>query len=366
MRVDLPYLEKAIAKGRVYYYYRRGKRRVPIRGSLGSPDFLTEYHRIHEQFSDKSSADQKPVPGSMRDLIVQYKNSERYEGVELSTRKDYIRYLDYFALEYGHLRAATLPRPFIFKLKELHKAKPRKAQYLLQVLRILMQYAVDLGWRKDNPASRPGIKANKKGGHRPWEEDELAPFRKHWALGTVERTAFELMLNTAQRGSDVVKVRWSHILDGMIRVRQLKTDAMVWIPISLDLQQALEAWKATQQQLLEAEASKKKKRSGSDRDDYILVGEKGRRLSVDWFRHIMAAAYGAVKDLEPGLARQGVTSHGLRFTAATILREIGCDWEEIAAITGHETVAMVRKYSGRKRKAKRAIAKLDAARLAND
>lgn len=200
-----------------------------------------------------------------------------------------------------------------------------------------------------------------EGGHRPWEEDELVPFRKRWALGTFERTGFEVMLQTAQRGCDAVKMRWPDISEGMIQVHQTKTGARLWIPISLDLQDALGAWKSVQDRLREAEAATKKR--GSERDEYIIVGQRGRHISADRFRHVMGDAFGAVKGLEHGLAIEGITTHGLRSTAATILRELGCDWEEIASITGHETVAMVRKYSGRKRKAKRAITKLDASRL---
>ncbi len=57
-----------------------------------------------------------------------------------------------------------------------------------------------------------------------------------------------------------------------------------------------------------------------------------------------------------------VTTHGLRYTAATVLRELGCDWEDIAAITGHSTVQMVRKYTRQRRTAEVAIARLDDAR----
>jgi hypothetical protein len=44
------------------------------------------------------------------------------------------------------------------------------------------------------------------------------------------------------------------------------------------------------------------------------------------------------------------------------LYELGCEWPTIAAITGHETAEMARKYSEKKRRAKTAIARLDDAR----
>jgi hypothetical protein len=48
-----------------------------------------------------------------------------------------------------------------------------------------------------------------------------------------------------------------------------------------------------------------------------------------------------------------------------VLHELDCDWETIGAITGHETVEMVRHYLRKKRAATLAISSLDQARDAN-
>jgi integrase len=66
-------------------------------------------------------------------------------------------------------------------------------------------------------------------------------------------------------------------------------------------------------------------------------------------------------DVAAGLP-EDVTTHGLRYSAATILHELGQDWETIAAVTGHETVAMVRKYTEKRRRARLAIDSLNVAR----
>ncbi len=47
--------------------------------------------------------------------------------------------------------------------------------------------------------------------------------------------------------------------------------------------------------------------------------------------------------------------HGLRYAAASELAELGCSDELIAAVTGHATGAMVRKYAGAARQKVRAI-----------
>jgi hypothetical protein len=48
----------------------------------------------------------------------------------------------------------------------------------------------------------------------------------------------------------------------------------------------------------------------------------------------------------------------LRYSAATILHELGQERETIAAVTGHETVAMARKYTEKRRRARLAISRL--------
>ncbi|UEM04558.1 tyrosine-type recombinase/integrase [Skermanella rosea] len=116
--------------------------------------------------------------------------------------------------------------------------------------------------------------------------------------------------------------------------------ARVWVPASAELRQVLDPWLASQQHLT------------------MLPTERGggRRLTIDAFRHMMGDA------IEAAGLPDDVTTHGLRYTAATVLHEIGCDWETIASITGHETVAMVRKYTEKRRRSRLAIAKLDDAR----
>ena len=63
---------------------------------------------------------------------------------------------------------------------------------------------------------------------------------------------------------------------------------------------------------------------------------------------------------EAGLPRD-CHFHGLRYSAAKMLAEAGCTPHQIAAITGHQNLAMVQKYSKaaeQRRLATEAMAKL--------
>jgi integrase len=140
------------------------------------------------------------------------------------------------------------------------------------------------------------------------------------------------MLNTGQRTVDVIAMQRGHIRNGEISVRQQKTGARVWVPLSRDLAEVLDVWLKTHDSLM------------------LVPSERtGGRLTVSALRQIMRPAYAA------GSLPEDCHSHGLRYTAAVRLSELGCDWETISSITGHETVSMVRKRRG----ARLAIKRLD-------
>lgn len=253
-----------------------------------------------------------------------------------------------------------MPHASVAQLHENLGETPRTANYVVQVLSVLMKHARRLGWREDNPAE--GIELYEGGdGHRPWEEKEIAAFRVHWKLGTFERTAFELAINTGQRGGDITKMRRGDISgEGLIHVRQEKTDEKVWIPISLDLREALEAWFENQDALAELRSKRKKPLPVDEILEMILTGDRGKKVTKDNFRHRMIDAYKVVV-MPNGKSLEGVTTHGLRYTTVTVLKELGCENETIASITGHQTVAMVEKYNEKKRQSQLAVAAMNDA-----
>jgi integrase len=98
----------------------------------------------------------------------------------------------------------------------------------------------------------------------------------------------------------------------------------------------------------------------------IVVGQKGG-FTESGFR---ASFFKLLRKLHgEGKVGAGLTFHGLRHTAATALADAGCDDRDIMAVTGHSTAAMVRRYTekaDRRKRATAAIAKLDAHRKRTD
>ena len=76
-----------------------------------------------------------------------------------------------------------------------------------------MHFAIDNGWRDDDPTLR--MQKFAKGEFHTWTEEEIAQFEMRWPIGTTERLAFSLLLYTGQRRSDVVaNVRGTDVKDG--------------------------------------------------------------------------------------------------------------------------------------------------------
>ncbi|MEK9967775.1 MAG: tyrosine-type recombinase/integrase, partial [Ferrovibrio sp.] len=238
-------------------------------------------------------------------------------------------------------------------LRNTYMETPRKANLIIQVASILGSLAVDLELRESNPAAR--IKKLKTGpGHRPWEEFEIEAYYAKWTLGTPQRAAVDLLLFGGQRRGDTIAMTRAHYrLEEFgkekrlgIFVAQEKTDARLCIPAADKLIRSLDAYLPLHDQMT------------------LLVDPKtGKPFQKRSFSGFMRESIAAA-----GLP-DSVSVHGARYTAATrlweILRAAGhaddMAWQVVGSITGHETVAMARKYTSKRRLAILGIAAINAA-----
>lgn len=160
-------------------------------------------------------------------------------------------------------------------------------------------------------------------GHRPWNETQVAVAEAH-CRPEVAR-AVTLASNTGQRGSDLIRMRWSDIeeVDGHpgINVKQKKTGLQIWIPFTQALITAISGWERRPAPLL-------LKPNGEP------WGNR-KQLSMAWERQ---------RDTQPMLAPcHGLVLHGLRATACVRLRRAGAKPTQIADMVGL-SVPMVERY----------------------
>ena len=133
--------------------------------------------------------------------------------------------------------------------------------------------------------------------------------------------AYALMLYTAQRKSDAVKMGPCDIDQNTVHVVQQKTRMELWIPLHPELKRVLENSEIGRQT--------------------FLVTAYGNPMTVagfsNWFRECIADA---------NLPKR-CTPHGLRKAACVRLAEIGCTPHQIMAISGHKTLAEVERYTSK-------------------
>ena len=261
--------------------------------------------------------------------------SGEYRNLRATTKAGYASRLETLRREHGQRTVSGLDRQRIIKaFLEPYAGRPGAALSMLKMLRILIRHAIALGWLQHDPSL--GIKRPKQGEVRSWTEAELAQFEARWPVGTKQRLAFALMLNTGQRRSDVHRMTWADVTGNTIKVVQQKTGAKLTLPLHADLRAIL--------------TETKRKHVA------ILTTEYGRAFTVDGFSGFLRDAIKAA-----GLPLE-CQPHGLRKAAGRRLAEAGCSSRELMAVLGHKTLSEAERYTrdaDQARLASAAVARLE-------
>lgn len=320
-----PYVYRRAAKGREYWYFERGGIRVPV-PPPDHPEFPEKYAILRRG----SPLPPPPQARTFRRLIADYRASARWAKLSPRTRRDYERVLSWALATMADLDPAKMERRHVLRARDENRDRLRFANYIVQVLSVLFEQAIDQGWMTHNPARGiPLLKRQGDGPHRPWPPELLEAFTEAAEPGSIARTAMELCIGTGQRIGDVLKMRWADIRDGGIEVQQGKTGAKLWIPFTPRLAAYL---------------------AGLPRRGLTIICTRvGRPVTY----HPAAAE---IRRIRRQINAEAYTIHGWRYTAAAELAAAGCTDDEIQAITGHKARAMVIKYAGPTRQATRARA----------
>jgi integrase len=254
--------------------------------------------------------------------VVAYYASPQFRNLAARTRRNYSGTIDRFRLAHGDKRVSQMQRKHVEAIMAAKSDTPAAANELLRILRRLMDHAVVLEMRPDNPTA--GVKrfTVAPGGLHSWSEDEISRFYEVHKLGSTAHLAATLMLCTGAARVDAVALGWANLKGGRIIYRRTKTrrhsDLVVDLPIHPDLLAALEILPRDAFTFLETQLGTSRSASGL-----------GRRM-----RRWCDAA---------GLPE--CTSHGLRKACARRLAEAGATAHQIAAVTGHATLKEVERYT---------------------
>jgi integrase len=306
-------------EGRAHHYFRRrGSPRVRLPGLPGSREFMDAYQRALAASPEPIGAAKRSKPGSVSAAIAAYLDSvlhfgSRAKGTQIMQRT----ILDRFREQYGEYPLASMPAKFVAAV--LAKKKPHAARNTLKVLRALCRFAIEQGWIRDDPTRDIRLPSIKSSGFHTWTEDEITQFEAHHLIGTKARLALALLLYTAQRRGDCIRIGPQHIRNGVLTVKQAKTGSALAIPIHSTLAAVLAA---TPSEHLT-----------------FLTNNVGRPYIATHFSTQFRAWCDAA-----GLPKR-CSAHGLRKAACRRLAEAGCSANEIAAISGHRSLKEVERYT---------------------
>jgi len=303
------------------YYFRRDGRRTPLPGLPGSEEFMAAYQAAlgGQSLPRPMIGASRTKAGSLNALVVTYLGSAEFLSRPRATQTTYRNILERFRREHGDKPVALLTRQHISAMLAAKVKTPAAANHWLRLVKVLMQLAVDEGYRPDNPTT--GIKRikNRTDGFHTWTEAEIAQFENKHPIGSKARLAFALLLYTAQRRSDVVRMGRQHVRGNVVQVRQQKTGATLAIPMHSDLAKIIEATPNDHLTFL----------TTSFGNSFTAAG------FGNWFRE---------RCNEACLPRH-CAAHGLRKAACRRLAEAGCSTNVIASISGHTTLTEVARYT---------------------
>lgn len=312
----LKYLHQYMdTSGQMRRYFRRGGKQIPLAGAPGSEEFATAYLAAFGEAPPMTATG----PGSVHAAVTDYLASRPFLAMAVASRKMRRNILDRFREKYGVAPVAELTKDRIEKVVAEKMDTPPAAKNLLKTLRAFLDWCVGEKMLRSNPTGGVKVKVPSSPGFSTWTEDDIARFCDRHPVGTKPRLALALLLYTAQRRADVVLMGRQHIRDGALFVRQQKTGAELAIPLHLELQSAIDATPSGQLTFLVTNFGK----------GFTAAG------FTNWFRQQCKLA---------GLPL-GVSAHGLRKAACRRLAEAGCSAHEIAAISGHATIAEVQRYT---------------------
>jgi integrase len=317
--------------GKVRIYVRvPGRPKVAIKARFGTPDFFAAYHAAidmpaapaHTGKTSRSTA----AAGTLKAACERYFASPAFLALDVKTRTWRRRSLDEVCQfkGIGNDALANFRPVHIRAIRDSRSDAPSAGNERLAAIKALFAWAVENELVDTSPAA--AIKAIKTGstGYHTWTPEEVAAFETRFPIGTTARLAIAILLYTACRREDVVRLGPQHIRGGRLQYRQAKNEHRK--PVDIDM-------------MVPAELAKVIAGTPASGHLTFLVTKFGKPFTVGGFGERMAYWV-----MQAGLPSH-CTAHGLRKASATRLAEAGATAHEIMAVTGHRTLGEAQRYT---------------------
>lgn len=264
-------------------------------------------------------------------LIESYMRSDRWAKLKPKSRRLYEGGLLYLIEKNGSRDVTRITRRDAIAMQDANRHRPSFARLTVIVMSLVIEHAIDLGYMRHNPIRGMRyvrVEDGRKRPHVPWPDDAVAKFRAE--AKPFQRLIFEIGIGTVQRPSDWLAFTWGDYDGDNLRLVQGKTGVRLTLPCSEALRAALDAARP----------------AGAKPDDPIIRGKNGR-MSYQ-------AMGDAMRVERQRLGLMAYDLHALRYRGVMELAWAGCDDDEIASYSGHNTKAMIIKYAGEARQIMRA------------
>ena len=312
--VNLPQgVHKVISRGREYFYWHPGRgtaaasgKGVRLPDDPQTPEFWVALRAAQ-------SFEAEPAAITFGAVLDEYLVSQKFRNLGHGTKICYKTQINTARAGFGKMLASAMRPSLIRAVVEGMEDRPGAANNFLGVIRSISAWGIARDYFTA-PLTTGVEPYQKKGGHKPWTERQLAAADAK--LTGMVRRAFLLARYTGQRGSDVVRLGETFIDDGGFRLEQRKTGREIWCPIDDRLASEMARW--------------------TRRPGPYLFHDRG-----SYSRSIIDKHFAAARDAIPELA--GVTFHGLRGTRVVELRRAGLTTTQIQDQVGM-SLAMIERY----------------------
>lgn len=332
MRIRLKYVyRQRRADGKIGHRFERpGFPKTWLKSAPGTPEFIAEWSRLMK--GEVAPPATRHVPqGSISWLVNQYQASAKWAGLADATRMQRRKIFRTITNQSPDVPAMALTAADMRRWRDNRASTPAAANNLLKAFSSLYAWGVEMDHVAENPVRGVKHLPMKKGGHAPWTAEDMRRFRAYWPDDSKPHLALCLLLFTACRRSDVVKLGRQHVRDGWISFRQTKTGDPVEMPMLQPLAEAIR----------------------DCHDMTFLTTQYGGPFKAEsfgnWFRKVCN---------EAGVSK---SAHGIRKAAGALLAEMGCTMSEIAAVLGHSderTTSIYTRSAQRRVLAKSAMEKM--------
>jgi hypothetical protein len=293
-----------------------------IRFEYGTPEFSNAFLEAH---AAKATPEKVPYEKTFQKVIDMYYQSrgKRRPGKQAGfldlagrTQADYRKQIDQvLAPRFGTLPLETMGdrriRGMFLALRDqLAATSARQADYAMQVLSVLLSFAVERGKIDSHPLLGIGRVHDGTRADKIWTEEMEARFGSE----TRPDIAFGLTLAIGQRPGDILRLPWAKpdgtpVYDGTsLHIYQSKTGTWVTVPLLPQVRAVLDVMP----------------RRGST----ILTNLSGETWTYGGFTSVF-------DDEKKRLGISGASFGDARGTTVTRLRRASCSHAQIGAITGH-------------------------------